>query len=310
LSEIKDAYNDNQYSLQISMLAQISLTPTESKKLIAKAIANMPLVKKAAHEGMVAIHPSSSSYFIAEELTGKKPETNYWVCGLIAPRGACTEMGVMLGDYFPKENNHPGEFRNWWVIRNGRLNIGEKVQDILDQAKESDVFIKGVNALDCDGNAGILIGDPIGGGPVGYLLNAWKKTSFHWIFPAGLEKLIPVSISQASKFAKQIKYDYAMGLAAGLLPCPKGENAITVTEIDAIKMLTGADSMPIASGGIGGAEGAITIVISGDEEQVKKAIDYAEQSKGSKLPQVRLGNCKECPGKHCKFPVGDKHWVS
>ena len=54
------------------MLAQISLTPTESKKMIAKAIANMCLVRKAAHEGMIVIQPSSSAYFIVEELTEKK----------------------------------------------------------------------------------------------------------------------------------------------------------------------------------------------------------------------------------------------
>jgi len=292
------------------MFAQITLTPTESKKLIAKAIANMTLVKNAAHEGMVVLHPSSSAYYIVEELTGKRPSTNYWVCGVVAPRGTCTEMGVMVGNYFPdKDNNHPGEFRNWWVIRNKELFVGERIRDVLEQTKPSDVFIKGVNAIDRDGNAGILIGDPAGGGPLGYILTAWKKKGFHWIFPAGLEKLIPVSIDQASKAAKPAKYGYSMGLPVALLPCPAGTNTMTVTEIDAIKSLTGADGTPIASGGLGGAEGAITMVISGSDEQVRSAIEYVEQSKGSKLPQLRLSSCDECTGKHCRFPVGDKHWV-
>jgi hypothetical protein len=156
---------------------------------------------------------------------------------------------------------------------------------------------------------GILIGDPSGGGPLGYILSAWKKKAFSWIFPAGLEKLIPLPINQASKFAKQAKYDYAMGLPVGLLPCPRGNNVMTVTEIDAIKALTGADSMPVAAGGLGGAEGAVTMLIKGNQAQVKKAIKFIEQSKGSKLPQLRLSNCKECPGTHCRFPVGDKHWA-
>lgn len=43
------------------MLAQVSLTPTESKKLIAKAVAEMDVVKKAANQGIVALHPSSST---------------------------------------------------------------------------------------------------------------------------------------------------------------------------------------------------------------------------------------------------------
>jgi hypothetical protein len=68
--------------------------------------------------------------------------------------------------------------------------------------------------------------------------------------------------------------------------------------------------VPIAAGGLGGAEGAITMVIKGNEEQVNKAIDYIEQSKGAKLPQLRLRNCEGCPAGHCRFPVGNKHWNS
>jgi len=292
------------------MLAQIILTPTESKKLIAKAIANMDIVRQAATEGMVVLHPSSSTYFIVEELTGTKPKTNYWVCGVVAPRGTCIEMGIIVGDYLPRSAaTDPGEFKTWWVIRKGELSIGEKVSEIMKKVKPSDVFIKGVNALDPEGNVGILIGDPIGGGPIGRILYAWRQMSFHLVFPVGLEKLIPISISQASKEAKQTKYDYAMGLDTGLLPCPRGETVNIITEIEAIQMLSGAIAVPMAAGGLGGAEGAITMVMKGNEEQVKRAIDYVEQSKGARLPQLRLGDCRECPGAHCRFPVADKHWV-
>lgn len=292
------------------MLAQIVLTPAESKKLIAKAVANMDIVRQAATEGMVVLHPSSSTYFIIEELTGTKPKTNYWVCGVVAPRGTCIEMGIMVGDFLPRSaTTDPGEFQTWWVIRNGQLSIGEKISEIMKQVKPTDVFIKGVNALDAEGNVGILIGDPIGGGPLGRILYAWRKMSFHLVFPVGLEKLIPIPISQASKEAKQIKYDYAMGLATGLLPCPRGERVNIITEIEAIQMLSGAIAVPMAAGGLGGAEGAVTMVMKGSEEQVKRAIDYVEQSKGAKLPQLRLGDCRECPGAHCRFPVADKHWA-
>jgi hypothetical protein len=292
------------------MLAQIVLTPAESKKLIAKAIANMDIVRRAATEGTVVLHPSSSTYFIVEELTGTKPKTSYWVCGVVAPRGTCIEMGIIVGDYLPRSATiDPGEFQTWWAIRNGQLSIGEKVSEIMKQVKPTDVFIKGVNALDPEGNVGIMIGDPIGGGPLGRILYAWRKMSFNLVFPVGLEKLIPIPISQASKEAKQTKYDYAMGLATGLLPCPRGEKVNIITEIDAIQMLSGAVAVPMAAGGLGGAEGAITMVMKGSEEQVKRAIDYVEQSKGAKLPQLRLCDCRDCPGAHCRFPVADKHWA-
>jgi hypothetical protein len=292
------------------VLAQIVLTPAESKKLIAKAIANMDIVRRAATEGTVVLHPSSSTYFIVEELTGAKPQTSYWVCGVVAPRGNCIEMGIIVGDYLPRSTTvAPEDFQTWWTIRNGQLSIGEKVSEIMKQVKPTDVFVKGVNALDPEGNVGILIGDPIGGGPLGRILHAWRKLSFNLVFPVGLEKLIPIPISQASKEAKQTKYDYAMGLATGLLPCPRGEKVNIITEIDAIQMLSGAVGIPIAAGGLGGAEGAITMVVKGSKEQVKRAIDYVEQSKGAKLAQLRLCDCRDCPAAHCGFPVADKHWA-
>jgi hypothetical protein len=293
------------------MLAQIILTPTESKKLIAKAVARMEIVKKAATDGMIVLHPSSSTYFIVEELVGSRPETNFWVCGVVAPRGNCIEMGILVGDFLPKsKSTDPGDFRTWWIIKNRKISIGEKVSDLLKQTKPTDVFIKGVNALDPQGNVGILIGDPLEGGPMGRIISAWRQKPFHLIFPVGIEKLIPVPISQAAQEAKQTRYDYAMGLATGLLPCPNGENVSIITETQAIKILSEAIAIPIASGGLGGAEGAITLVLKGTEKQVKTAIEFVEQSKGAKLPQLRLcNNCQECPSQHCKFPVSNKPWV-
>ena len=292
------------------MLAQIILTPTESKKLIAKAIAGMDIVKYAASEGMVVVHPSSSTYFLIEELTGHKPDSDYWVCGLIAPRGTCFEMGVLTGDYVPHDaSSGPQEFRTWYVISKGKLVTGEKISEILARVKQTDVFIKGINALDPQGNAGILIGDPIGGGPLGPIFSAWRKKSFHLVFPAGMEKLILTPIDKASKEARQTKYDYAMGLACGLLPCPQGDRATVITEVGAINMLTGAVAVPVAAGGLGGAEGAITMVIKGDDQQVEMAIDFIEQCKGARLPQIRLCNCSDCPGGHCSFPLTGKDWI-
>lgn len=294
-----------------TMLAQIILTPAESKKLIAKAVSQMEVVRMAAKDGMVVIHPSSSTYFIIEELTETRPETNFWVCGVVTPRGNCIEMGMLIGDFLTKGNSSDrGDFKTWWIIKNGKLSIGEKVKDLLQQVKPTDVFIKGVNALDTQGNVGILIGDPLEGGPMGKIISTWRKTAFHLVFPVGLEKLIPIPISEAAYEAKRVKYSYAMGLATGLLPCPNGEKVNVVTEVQAIKILSGAVAVPIASGGLGGAEGAITMVLKGSEEQVTKAIEFVEQSKGARLPQLRLfNNCKECPSQHCQFPVGDKHWT-
>ena len=287
------------------MLAQIVLTPTESKKLIAKAIARMDVVRQAAREGMVVLHPSSSTYFIAEEITGSKPKTNVWVCGAVTPKGTCGDIWVLVAGRSSTGTGGPGDFHHSWVVRDGKVSVGEKLSELLEQMGPKDVYIKGVNALDPQGNAGVLVGNLVEGGTIGLVVSAWRKKAFNLIFPVGLEKLIPVPVEQASKEAKRTGFDYAMGIPAGLFPCPDGR---TVTELDAVEILSGATAIPIAAGGLGGAEGAIILSIKGNDEQVKKAIDYAEQSKGARLPQLRLYNCHDCPNPMCKFPVGDKHW--
>jgi hypothetical protein len=286
------------------MLAQVVLIPAESKKLIAKAIAKLDVVRQATTNGMVVLHPSSSTYFIVEEITGEKPKTNYWVCGVVAPKGMCVEMAMVLGGYTPQNTvPDPGDFRACWVIENGRLAAGEKLSELLNRMNPTDVYIKGVNALDLQGNVGVLLGDQ---GSMGYILSVWRKKKFNLIYPVGLEKLIPTPIRQATAEAKLAKYDYAMGLPTGLFPCSGGK---TMNELDAIEILSDAKAITIAAGGLGGAEGAITLVIKGSDGQVKKAIEFVEQSKGARLPQLRLCNCHDCSVPHCRFPVRGKHWA-
>jgi hypothetical protein len=284
------------------MLAQIVLTTAESKKLIAKAVARLDAVQKAAKNGIVALHPSSSTYFIVEEITGSKPKTNYWVCGVVTPRGMCVEMAMVLGSGLTpdEESADPGDLQGTWVIEKGQLGAPEKLSNLLYRMTESDIYVKGVNALDPEGNVGILFGLE---GSMGYLLTARKKRNFTIIYPAGLEKLIPIPVKEAAKEAKLTQYESGMGMPVGLFPCPAG---VTVTEIRAIEILSGATAIPIASGGLGGAEGAITLILKGTVDQVKKALDYVEQSKGARLPDLRLCNCDACPVPNCKFPTSDK----
>jgi hypothetical protein len=288
------------------MLAQVVLTPAESKKLIAKAIARLEIVQQAATAGIIALHPSSSTYFLVEELTGSRPKTNYWVCGVVTPRGMCVEMAMALGiELTPhEERTDPGDLQGTWVIERGQLGREEKLSSLLYRMTPSDVYIKGVNALDREGNVGILFGLE---GSMGYIQAAGKKRKFTIIYPAGLEKLIPLPVKEAAKEARFTRYEAGMGMSVGLYPCPTG---ITVTELRAFEILSGASAIPIASGGLGGAEGAVTLVLKGDSVNVNKALEFVEQSKGARLPDLRLCNCTDCPVPNCRFPVADKQWTS
>jgi hypothetical protein len=288
------------------MLAQIVLTPAESKKLIAKAVAGLEAVQQAVKNGIVALHPSSSTYFIVEEITGSKPKTNYWVCGVVTPRGMCVEMAMVLGSGLTPRGDKadPGDLQGTWVIEKGQLGGEEKLSSLLYRMTASDIYVKGVNALDSEGNVGILFGLE---GSMGYIQAARKKRNFTIIYPAGLEKLIPIPVKQAAKEAKFTRYESGMGMPVGLFPCPSG---VTVNEVRAIEILSGASAIPVASGGLGGAEGATTLVLKGKADEVKKALDFVEQSKGARLPDLRLCNCNDCPVPNCRFPMAGKRWAS
>lgn len=292
------------------MLAQVVLTPAESKKLIAMAIAELDVVKKAA-TGTIILHPSSSTYFIAEALIGSKPKTNTWVCGVVVPKGFCIEEGNYVGKLATTRNSEgliggPAAFSQSWVIREGRLAVGIPLSDLLNEIGPNDVYIKGANAIDPQGNIGVLVGSSVEGGTIALVISKWEEKGFNLIFPIGLEKMIPSSIPEVAKEARRVNFSYAMGIASGLWPCPP---SITITEPKAIEILSGATAVPMAAGGLGGAEGAIVLLIKGDEAKVNKAINYVELSKGAKLPPVRICNCYNCPNPLCKFPLAGKPWV-
>ena len=108
------------------------------------------------------------------------------------------------------------------------------------------------------------------GGTIGRAIAASRRKGFSLVFPVGLEKLVPNNLEEAAKEAIKTRYDYAMGVNCGLLPCKEGT---VITEPKAVEILSGATAIPIAAGGLDGAEGAITMVIKGEKEQVARAMN-------------------------------------
>jgi hypothetical protein len=297
----------------MKMRAQIVLTPAESKMLISKAIARMDVVKQALSKGTVVIHPSSTTYFLVKEITGSEPRTEHWVLGAVLAQGLCRAAGkkgvhYKLGAHLDQIKNMKvlvKDFPFKWVIKNGELKSGIPLGEIMAEMTPEDVYIKGCNALDIKGNAGVLFGHS-GGGTIGFVMASQRKKGFKMILPVGLEKLIPVTIMQAAKAARRTDFEYGMGMPCGLMPVKGGT---TVTELEAIKILSGAKAVPNAAGGLGGAEGGIVLAIEGDRDQVKRAIKYVEESKGAKLPKAHAVDCEHCTVPDCRFPVGKKHWA-
>lgn len=276
------------------MRAQVVLTSAESKKLIAKGILQMDKVKAALQKGLVAIHPSSTTYFIMEELGCPRP-SEVWVCGWVLPKGTCVSGEVLEISKREGPMENILDFPHTWVFRKGKFQSGMKLGEILQEMDVNDVYIKAGNALDLQGNVGVMLAR-LDGGTISRVIGAARGKGFEIILGIGLEKLIPLSIKEASKEAGARKMDYAMGIPVGLIPV----DGITVTEIQAIKMLTGAEAIPIGSGGLAGAEGSTTLVIKGEEEQVKKGIALVKSVKEAKLPTPKIYECSECSHGTCQ----------
>jgi hypothetical protein len=284
--------------------AQVTLTPTESKKLLAKAVLEMGGVKKALKDGIVVIHPSSSTYFIRESLIGPSNDA-IWLIGMIAPRGTCIEAKTQQAfeeDRY-QELTDPGNFPFSWVLKNGKPQEGLKLSDILDEMGSGDVYIKGVNAFDSHGYVGVLMAS-LAGGTIGRALAAQRKKGFHMVYLTGLEKFVPSTIREVAKETGRNRIQDALGIPCHLLPI-RGQ---PVTDIEAFDILTGATAIPVAAGGVGGAEGSITMIVKGEEREVRAAMAAVKEIKGAQLPKVKLPDCSTCHFPGCHFSVKETDW--
>jgi hypothetical protein len=270
------------------MQAQITLTPPESKAFIAKAVVSLDSVKIALKDGIILLGSSTTCAFVLEELTHKKVERGYG-CGIVIPRGTCL-MKEMLDSIRQR-----GYARNW-IIEKGKLYEDIPIDGVLKRMGSEDVFIKGANAIDPDRNVGIFLGSSIGG-TIGKVIGVAMARGIKMIIPVGLEKMIPTSIFDASSESGIGKMDYSMGMPVGLLPL----NGTVIDEVKAFQILTGIEAIPIGAGGVGGAEGAITLVIKGSEKEVNASIRLIDSIKGTSEPLADPPECKDCKYPRCSL---------
>ncbi|UCE17137.1 MAG: hypothetical protein JSV84_09530 [Gemmatimonadota bacterium] len=243
------------------MKALIVLTPTESKRLIAKGVAALPEVTNALKQGTIIVGWGSTNTYVAQEISGETVETERFLAGYIGGG----ELKVSEGqDRIPPVVLHKGK----------RVDVHPK--DALQTYSRDDVFIKGANAVDPDGNAGILLHNDVGG-TIGTAIGILAARGSHLIIPVGLEKLIP-SVKEASNTCGLETVDYATGKKVGFMPVMYGR---TVNEINALQLLADVNVVHIASGGLDDSQGAITLAVSGDGHNVGKVIEIVEDIKNA-----------------------------
>ncbi|MBN2060270.1 MAG: hypothetical protein JW882_07620 [Deltaproteobacteria bacterium] len=240
-------------------MKQYLITPASGKRLIGRAVASDPAVLQALESGTVAIIAGTTNGYVAEEilkLTDQKKgfSRKGFFRGITLPPAQPTTETGRLQD----ERKFPGDV----IIVNGIWRKGKTIFDIVDNLKRGDVVLKGANALDiAQKRAAILIGDPKAG-TIGVILQAVAGRRVRLIIPVGLEKRVAVDLDM---LANTLNHPDAQG--PRLLPV----SGQIVTEIDAIKFLTGADVELVAGGGVGGAEGSVWVAISGNKKQMKEA---------------------------------------
>lgn len=250
------------------MRAQITLTSSESKRLIAKGVLALPVMKKALVEHTVILAGGTTNAFLAEEILGVTIEVkSAYTVGMITEgkTGVSAEEGRL----------HP------YVITKGQAQ-GEDVhwKDYLSKMQPGDVFIKGGNAVDHTGLAAVAVSNLMGG-TIGAASGPIYGRGIELIVPIGLEKLVP-DVREAVEFMAGHRVDEAIGDKVALIPML---GATVVTEITALETLFPVQAKCIAAGGVNGTEGAVTLVIAGEEEAVKLAMEEIKAIKGE--PGVR-----------------------
>ena len=241
------------------MKAHVALTVAESKRLIAKGVAAMGIVKKALSEGIVSIAKGTTNGRVVEEILGEKIDRSSYVTGNVRPskggRGD-VKLSASLPDV---------------VLKQGKRVEGLTSVESVAQMKQGDVFIKGCNALNYQQKLGGMLVGHTTGGTIGGTLGTVVARKIHLVLPVGLEKSVYADINEISKKVREDD-EYTRN-APTLMPV----SGIIVTEIEALEVLTGVKALQVAAGGVAGAEGSVSLLIEGEKSQVEEALKIIEE---------------------------------
>ena len=240
--------------------ALVNILPREGKRLIARGVLALPEVKRVLENGWFVVSRGITPSYILEELTGQGYDTANCTAGIVTEG----RMASVL------EDDRLGP----WVFKNGNLDE-TPAPVVLDQFTAYDVSVKGANAVDPDGNIGVFAADKAGG-TVGGIWPTITARGAHWVAPVSLERLIP-SVIEAARHCGNHLWDYTMAQSAGFMPVV---NALVVTEVQAIELLTGVTAVHVGSGGVAGSEGAVMLALEGEHDVVLKAFELIEDIKG------------------------------
>jgi hypothetical protein len=221
-------------------MKQFVVTTAMGKRLIGKGMAAHPAVERVLEKGRLAIIAGTTNGYVAEEVLER-----------LGQREGFTRAGFRRGiTVAPGRKAASADFPGDVIIVDGRWQRGLSIVEVAE-----------ANAFDARGKAAVQIGNPRGG----TILDAMPAVigqRARLIVPVGLEKRV---LEDVHDLAQRCNAPGAEGPRLYVLP---GE---IFTELDAIRLLTGAEPFLLAAGGVHGAEGAAWLGIDGDDEQVEAA---------------------------------------
>lgn len=257
------------------MKAAITLTSAESRRLIAKGVVQMPEMRAALETAYVILTGGTTNAFVAQELLGRDVDPGRFTAGTNTHGLLCV--------------TNPADRVPFPIILHKGQVVQKTIREALDDFHKETVVIKGANAIDPEGNVGVITAG-FDGGTVPAILGTVTSQGLKLIVPVGLEKLVK-SVKESANSVGAKTFDYAMGADFGMYCLT---NATPVTEIEALKILFDVEARHIASGGIGGSEGSVVLAITGGEPKVKAAIALLESIKGEKPVKGAKGTCESC----------------
>ncbi|MBF0461266.1 MAG: hypothetical protein HQL87_07715 [Magnetococcales bacterium] len=234
--------------------AVVVVRPEEGRRLIGQAVAGLPQVQAHTQAGRMVIVGSTTTRYVAWALTGLDPGQESFAVGWI--------RDGTLGET-PRAGRGTGPL----LFEEGVLTRGWPAP-LLDRFGSGDIYIKGANAIDAQGNAAVLVASPAGG-TIGAALAILLARGGELILPVSLQKTIP-SVPAACGLLGQGRVNRVMGSAVGYIPIMAG-CATLITEIDALRLLSGVQATPVAAGGVDDCTGAIVLHLQGSQDQVDQA---------------------------------------
>ncbi len=242
--------------------AMVVLNPAESRRLLAKATVACQEFQRAWKEGKIILARGITNAYVSEELFD------------ITIENKAEQTAGLVGDGFTTVNSAQPPC-TWHVIKKGQVVENADSNQEIQDFRPGDIFVKGANAVDSQGNAGIYVAS-LKAGTIGMAWPILTARRCDLLIPVSLEKMV-FSVNDSATHTGLFYYTYSTGLPATLIPVPLAK---VITEIQALGILFGLRAYHVGSGGIAGSEGSVHLSIEGERDKVEKAFECVKSIKG------------------------------